>query len=57
MENGIVMNHNYAIARRVHVELDSFRPELERLLEGRNRVFGKRFVRSAVGDSERWAGL
>lgn len=57
VEHGIVMNHNDAIARRVHIELDSLGAQLERSLEGWNRVFGQRFVRPAVGDPERWAAL
>jgi hypothetical protein len=54
MKHRIVMNHNYAIARGMDVELDAIRAKLERALEGRYRVFGQLFVRAAVGDSERW---
>jgi hypothetical protein len=53
MKDGIVMNYNYAITRRMDVELDSFGPKLERPLEGRYRVLGERFVRAAVRDFER----
>jgi len=57
MEDRIVMNHNYSIARRMHVELDSLGAQLERALKGRNRVFGKRFVRATVRDPERAAAF
>jgi hypothetical protein len=48
-----VMNYNNAVARGMHVELDPFGANLERPHERRDRVFGERFVRPAVGDSER----
>jgi hypothetical protein len=48
------MNYDNAIARCMHVELDAFGAELERPGEGRERVFGQRIVRAAVGYPERW---
>jgi hypothetical protein len=53
IEHGIVMNYNNAVARRMHVELDPLGAELDCAGKGRDRVFGERFVRPAVGDSER----
>jgi hypothetical protein len=47
------MNYNNAVARCVHVQLDAFGAELEGSGEGRDRVFGQRIVRAAVGYPER----
>lgn len=52
--NRIVMHNHHPIARRVHVELHGFCPQLERALEGRNSVFRQGVVGAAVGDPERW---
>ena len=53
MQHLIVMNYNYTVRSCVHVELDSFRAQLDRLLEGWYRVLGESFVGTAVRDPER----
>lgn len=55
MNNGIVMNNHYAIAGRVHIQLDGLSAKVERPLERGYAVFGQRVVGAAVGNSE-WCG-
>jgi hypothetical protein len=55
VENGIVMNNHYAIAGRVHIQLDGLSPQVEGPLERRYAVFGQGVVGAAVGNSE-WCG-
>jgi hypothetical protein len=55
MNNGIVMNNHYAIAGRVHIQLDALSAKVERPLERGYAVFGQRVVRAAVRNSE-WCG-
>jgi hypothetical protein len=55
VKNGIVMNNHYAIAGRVHIQLDGLCPQVEGALECRYAVFGQGVVGAAVGNSE-WCG-
>jgi len=50
VDNGIVMDDDDSVARRVHVELDGIGAELDRAGEGGNGVLGDRLVCPPVGD-------
>jgi hypothetical protein len=51
VDDGIVVNDDDPVASRVHVELDAIRPELDRALEGGDRILGMSLVCPAVGDT------
>ena len=50
----IVVNYDYAIASRVDIELNTFRPELDGALKRPDRVLGMSLVRAPVGDALGW---
>jgi hypothetical protein len=47
------MNDHYPVRGCVDIELDCIRPQLDRLQEGGQRVFGQVIVCATVRDSER----
>jgi hypothetical protein len=52
-----MMNDYNTVARRMHIQLDGIRPELERAQERWQRVLGKIVVSTAMGDALRTAVL
>jgi hypothetical protein len=51
VDDGIVVNHDDPVARRVHVQLDAVGSELDGALERWNGVLGMSLVRPTVGDA------
>ena len=50
VDDRIVVNYDYPIARRVYVELNAIRSELDGALKCGDRVLGMRLVRPSMGD-------
>ncbi len=47
---GVVMNHDYSVARRVHIELNAIGAELDGALKRGERILGMSLVCPSVGD-------
>jgi hypothetical protein len=50
-----MMNDNCSISRRVDIELDRIRPDVERFQEGGNGILWKRIVSAPMRDALRTA--
>jgi hypothetical protein len=48
IQAAIVMDHDHAVARHAHVELERVDADRERALETRQRVFGRMAARAAM---------
>ena len=63
IEQAIVMNDHDAVARKMHVELESVGPEAKSILERRHRVLGRQRAAAAMrkdqrsGRLEKWMTL
>jgi hypothetical protein len=55
LNDGVVVNHDNPIERRVHVQLDTISSKLDRPLECGERVLRLGLMRPAVGDPLGWA--
>jgi hypothetical protein len=53
MNDRIMVDDDNSVTRGVHVQLDSIGTELDRALEGRERVLGMGLVRPPVSDALR----
>jgi hypothetical protein len=53
--DGVMVNHDNPIERRVHVQLNTIGSELDRAVECGERVLGMALVRPTVGDPLRRA--